>query len=84
MPHEKYQDVKVGDLISLTKDNYGAIRHFGKIQIVTWVPDNWAGRTRVVYVRQNDWIEVYSPKQNRCWQVHLGEFNVLKKSEKSS
>ena len=42
MPHERYQDVKVGDLIILSKDNYGAARYFGEIQIVTWVPENWA------------------------------------------
>ena len=84
MPYERYQDVKVGDLILLSKDNYGAIRYFGKIQVVTWVPENWAGRTRVVYSRQNDWIEVYSSKQNKTWQVRLGEFEVLKKNKKSS
>jgi hypothetical protein len=84
MPHERYQDVKVGDLIILSKDNYGAIRYFGEIQIVTWVPENWAGRTRMVYPRQNDWIQVYSSKQGKMWHVRLGEFRVLKKSEKSS
>ena len=84
MPYERYQDVKVGDLILLSKDNYGAIRYFGKIQVVTWVPENWAGRTRVVYARQNDWIEVYSSKQNKTWQVRIGEFEVLKKNKKSS
>ncbi len=82
-PSDKYQDVKVGDLIVLSKDNYGAIRYFGKIQIVTWVPENWAGRTRVIYSRQNDWIQVYSSKQRKTWHVRLGEFNVLKKEKKN-
>ena len=84
LPDEKCQDVKVGDLIILSKDNYGAIKYFGEIQVVTWVPENWAGRTRVVYFRQNDWIQVYSAKQGKMWHVRLGEFNVLKKSDKSS
>jgi len=84
MPHEKYQDVKVGDLIILSKDNYGAIRYFGEIQVVTWVPENWAGRTRLIYTRQNDWIEVYSSKQNKKWHVRLGEFEVIKKNQKTS
>jgi hypothetical protein len=81
MPHERYQDVKVGDLIILSKDNYGAIRYFGEIQVVTWVPENWAGRTRVIYPRKNDWIEVYSSKKNKKWHVRLGEFDVIKKNE---
>tara|TARA_R100001460_G_scaffold73894_1_gene114821 strand:+ start:604 stop:870 length:267 start_codon:yes stop_codon:yes gene_type:complete len=84
MPSERYQDVKVGDLIVLTKDNYGAIRYFGEIQIVTWVPENWAGRTRIIHVRENDWIQVYSAKQGKMWHVRLGEFEVLKKSNQSS
>jgi len=84
MPHEKYQDVKVGDLIILSKDNYGAIRYFGKIQVVTWVPENWAGKTRMVYFGQNDWIQVYSSKQRKMWHVRLGEFEVLKKNKKTS
>ena len=84
MPHKKYQDVKVGDLISLTKDNYGAIRYFGKIQVVTWVPENWAGKTRMIYPNKNDWIQVYSSKQRKMWHVRLGEFEVLKKDQKTS
>ena len=56
MPYERYQDVKVGDLIILTRDNYGAIRYFGKIQVVTWVQRiGW--EDRVVYSRENDWIK---------------------------
>ena len=84
MSDERYQDVKVGDLIKLLKDNYGAIRYFGEIQVVTWVPENWAGRTRVIYTRQNDWIQVYSSKQRKMWHVRLGEFEVLKKDKKTS
>ena len=84
MPHERYQDVKVGDLIILSKDNYGAIRYFGKIQVVTWVPENWAGRTRVIYTMENDWIQVYSSKQRKYWNVRLGEFEVLKKVQNNS
>jgi len=84
MPHEKYQDVKVGDLIILSKDNYGAIRYFGKIQVVTWVPENWAGKTSMIYPNKNDWIQVYSSKQRKMWHVRLGEFEVLKKDQKTS
>jgi hypothetical protein len=84
MPHEKFQDVKVGDLIVLSKDNYSAIRYFGEIQIVTWVPENWAGRTRVIYTMKNDWIQVYSSKQGKYWNVRLGEFEVIKKDPKTS
>jgi len=84
MPHERYQDVKVGDLIILSKDNYGAARYFGEIQIVTWVPENWAGRTRVIYTMENDWIQVYSSKQRKYWNVRLGEFEVLKKVQNNS
>ena len=84
MPHERYQDVKVGDLIILSKDNYGAARYFGEIQVVTWVPENWAGRTRIVYPGQNDWIQAYSSKQSKMWRVRLGEFEVLKKDQKTS
>ena len=84
MPHERYQDVKVGDLIILSKDNYGAIRYFGEIQVVTWVPKDWAGRTRIIYMMENDWIQVYSAKQGKHWHVRLGEFDVLKKNQKTS
>ena len=84
MPHEKYQDVKVGELIILSKDNYGAARYFGEIQVVTWVPENWAGKTRMIYPNKNDWIQVYSSKQCKMWHVRLGEFEVLKKDQKTS
>ena len=84
MPHERFQDVKVGDLIVLSKDNYGAIRYFGEIQVVTWVPKDWAGRTRIIRSRQNDWIQVYSAKQAKHWHVRLGEFDVVKKNQKTS
>ena len=84
MPHERFQDVKVGDLIILSRENYGAIRYFGEIQIVTWVPENWAGKTRMIYPNKNDWIQVYSSKQRKMWHVRLGEFEVLKKDKKIS
>lgn len=83
MPHERYQDVDIGDLIILSKDKYAAKRYFGEIQIVTWVPENWAGRTRVIYFNRNDWIEVHSIKRNQKWHVRLGEFEVLKKYKKN-
>ena len=76
----EYIDVKVGDLIRIKSENIPHIRFFGEVQIVIYVPDNYVGRTRVHYPRQNDWISVFSPKQKTEWQVHYFEYEKLSKS----
>ena len=70
MPHERYQDVKVGDLIILSKDNYGAIRYFGEIQIVTWVPDE-LGRKDKSYIYADRTI---GSRFIRLSKARLGKF----------
>lgn len=76
----QYIDVKVGDLIKIKREYVPHIRHFGEYHIVTWVPEDYVGRTRMHYPRQNDWITVFSPKQGRDWTVQFNEYEKVSKS----
>ncbi len=76
----QYIDVKVGDLIKIKREYIPHIRHFGEYHVVTWVPPNYVGATRMHYPRQNDWITAYSVKLGRDWSVQFNEYEKVSKS----
>ena len=70
--------VVVGDLVE--PEEIPLRRYYGLINVVVWVPENFAAFTNVVYINQNDWIRVYSPKVNKEWTLKMGEYIKINKS----
>tara|TARA_R110002153_G_scaffold76385_1_gene196863 strand:+ start:1759 stop:2010 length:252 start_codon:yes stop_codon:yes gene_type:complete len=70
--------VRVGDLVE--PEGIPLQRYFGLINVVVWVPDNFAAFTNIIYINQNDWILVYSLTANREWSLKMGEYKKINKS----
>jgi len=70
--------VVVGDLVE--PEEIPLRRYYGLINVVVWVPENFAAFTNVVYINQNDWIRVYSPKVDKEWTLKMGEYIKINKS----
>ncbi len=70
--------VAVGDLVE--PEEIPLRRYYGLINVVVWVPENFAAFTNVVYINQNDWIRVYSPKVDKEWTLKMGEYIKINKS----
>ena len=70
--------VRVGDLVE--PQGIPLQRYFGLINVVVWVPENFAAFTNIIYINQNDWILVFFSKANREWSVKMGEYKKINKS----
>ena len=69
--------VMVGDLVE--PEGIPLRRYYGLINVVVWVPENFAAFTNVIYINQNDWIRVYSPKVGKEWTLKMGEYKKINK-----
>ena len=70
--------VVVGDLVE--PEGIPLKRYYGVINVVVWVPENFAAFTNLIYINQNDWIRVYSPKVDKEWTLKMGEYKKINKN----
>ena len=70
--------VRVGDLVE--PQGIPLQRYFGLVNVVVWVPENFAAFTNIIYINQNDWILVYSLTADREWSLKMGEYKKINKS----